>query len=60
MSELEQLSTIILAILGQDDNVKKQNEGLLNTLRENDINKYITSLFQLFKGIYLHESSYSS
>jgi hypothetical protein len=50
MSDLEQLSLVIDTILGKDNNARKQSEGILKTIKENDINKYCLAFATLLNG----------
>ncbi len=52
MSDLEQLTELIKGVLGGDNQTIKNNEAILKTIRERDINQYITTFFTLLHGNY--------
>jgi len=53
MSELEDLTRIILAILGNNNEDRHQAETLLRKIREENFNQYIYVFCSLLNGIIL-------
>ncbi len=51
MSELNELTILIDGILSGNNEVRKNNEGLLKGLREKSINEYIVYFANLLSGI---------
>lgn len=53
MSDLDRLTEIIVAILGNDNQARNQGELLLKKNRDSDLNTYIITFANLLNGIFL-------
>ena len=51
MSDLDQLTNIIITILGKDNDARQHNEELLNELQSKDIDQYVAVFVNLLNGI---------
>jgi len=51
MSDLEQLSNIIMTILSSNNEARKESEALLKKTRQADLNKYVYVFLNLLNGI---------
>lgn len=50
MSELETLQQLIRNILGNDNKLRKESEGILNGVKDKNIDQYFLCLIELLKG----------